>query len=86
MELVFIGFDILGVVLSLAYYRKGQRSSAILTLLLSALTLLRATWIRIVGAVFVILILICFILFRTALGERFLKRLGRDSTGKKIKS
>lgn len=83
MELTFIILDLLGILVSLGYFKCGQRSSALLTLLLSALLLIRVTWIRIIGAVLVILITLCFILFRTTVGAAILKAFGRDPTGRK---
>lgn|GEM_PF-1306880 len=85
MELVFIFLCVLGLVVSLAYFRRNLRSSALLTTLLSALTLIRVTWIRILGGILVILISICYVLFRTRLGAKILKLFGRDSNGRKLK-
>jgi len=85
MEMVFIFLDILGIGVSLAYFRRNQRSSALLTMLLSALTLIKVTWIRVLGGICIVLISICYLLFRTQFGSRILKLLGRDSNGRKNK-
>lgn len=84
MELVFIFIDMLGLVVSLAYFRRGLRSSALLTILLSAMTLIKVMWIRVFGGVCVILISICFVLFRTQFGAKILRLFGRDSNGRKL--
>ena len=84
MELVFIFLDILGLIVSLAYFRRGLRSSGVLTILLAALTLVKVMWIRVLGGVCVVLITICFVLFRTQFGAKILRLFGRDSNGKKL--
>ena len=84
MDMVFIFLNILGLVVSLAYFRRNLRSSALLTMLLTALTLIKVTWIRAFGGICVVLISICYILFRTRFGSKILKLFGRDSNGKKL--
>lgn len=85
MDMVFIFLDLLGIGVSLAYFRRKQRSSALLTMLLSALLLIKVTWIRAFGGICIVLISICYILFRTQFGSRILKLFGRDSDGRKHK-
>ena len=84
MDMVFIFLNILGLVVSLAYFRRNLRSSALLTMLLTALTLIKVTWIRVLGGICVVLISICYVLFRTHFGTKILKLFGRDSNGKKL--
>ena len=85
MELVFICFDILAIAVSVGYAKCGLRGSAMVTLLLGALTLVRVTVIRWIGVACIAFITLCFVLFRTALGRHILMCFGRDEVGRKIK-
>lgn len=86
MDLFFIICDVIGIVVAWGYFRCGARSSGFVTLLLSALTLIRkVTWIQWVGVVLILLISLCYALFRTRLGAFVLKLFGRDNFGRKLK-
>ena len=83
MDLVFICFDILAIIVSFGYVRCGLRRSALMTLILGALTLIRVPVIQWIGVVCVSFVTLCFLIFRTAIGRYILLRLGRDATGRK---
>lgn len=82
-EVTFIIIDFLGLLLSMAYFAIGQKNSAMLTLLISLLMLVKITWVRYIGMVLLGFIAICFILFRTRLGALLLSILGLDHTGRR---
>lgn len=84
MEIAFLIINILGLVISLLYFKRGVRGSALVTVLMSALILIRKViWLRWIGVAFVAFSTICFILFRTAFGTFILKCFGRNSDGTK---
>lgn len=84
MDLFFIVFDLIGIIVAWGYFRCGVRSTGFITLLLSALTLIRKViWLRWVGVVFVIFAAVTLVLFRTKLGAAFWKLFGRDQFGRK---
>lgn len=82
-EITFIIIDFLGLALSMAYFFIGQKNSAMLTLLISLLMLVKITWVRYIGMVLLGFIAICFILFRTRLGAMLLSIFGLDHTGRR---
>ena len=86
MDLFFIICDVIGIIVAWGYFRCGARSSGFVTLLPAALTLIRkVTWLQWVGVVLILLISLCFVLFRTRLGASILKLFGRDNFGRKLK-
>ena len=85
MDLFFIICDLIGIAVAWGYFRCGARSSGFVTLVLAALTLIRkVTWLRWTGVVLILLISLCFVLFRTKLGAAILKIFGRDNFGRKL--
>lgn len=86
MDLFFIICDLIGIAVAWGYFRCGVRGTGFLTLILSALVLIRkVTWIRWVGVAFIIFSALCFVMFRTKLGAAILKLFGRDNFGRKLK-
>jgi len=86
MDLFFIICDLIGIAVAWGYFRCGERSSGFVTLVLAALTLIRkVTWLRWTGVVLILLISLCFVMFRTKLGAAILKLFGRDNFGRKLK-